>query len=173
MEYARAPTNATGWWLRLLCSARVWAFVVSPLLLCATSAVAPAPTPEAAPAERRQFALFGAGTAAGVVGLGGFVMGLVGLDRSLYGVCETTDEPGEDPTPANRCFTELEYSRKHRNAEILMIAGMAGGGALILSSAALITAGLVIRRRRLSAGKLSFAPALSSRGFGATVGLRF
>lgn len=147
------------------------------LLLAGTFAVAP-PTPssrapEQDPRERKQFSLLAAGTATGVVGLGATVIGLIGVDSSTYGACEVSDDP-TDPvlTPQTRCFDESEYARRHRNANIMMITGLAAGGALILTSVGLITAGLVIRRQRLRAGRLSVSPSFGPV-WGAHVSLRF
>lgn len=126
------------------------------------------------PLERRQFALLSAGTATGVVGLGGLVLGLIGVDRSSYAACEVTEDPTEPVlTPQTRCFEESVYPRKHRNANIMMAAGLAGGGALVLTSAALITSGLVIRRRRLRAARLSTLSPMVGRTWGLAATLRF
>lgn len=126
------------------------------------------------PREQRQFALFTAGTATGVVGLGGLVLGLIGVDRSLYEVCEVTEDPTEPVvTPQTRCFDETAYPRRHRNANIMMATGLAAGGALLLTSAALITSGLVIRRRRARGAGLSTLSPMIGRSWGVAATLRF
>jgi hypothetical protein len=150
-------------------------------LLCAGMVLAGPGTsvragPEPDARERKQFALFTAGTATGVVGLGAAVIGFIGLDRSRYAACEVSDDPTEPVvTPRVRCFDETVFARRHRNANVMMVTGLAAGGALLLTSAALITSGLVIRRRRLRSAHgatLSWAPTLGGN-WGVAASLRF
>jgi hypothetical protein len=151
------------------------------LLLVGTFALAPAAPPATAPGPRStedprartQFGLLASGTATGVVGLGATVIGLIGLDLSLYEPCKVTDDPTEPVlTPQTRCFDEGEYARRHRNANTMMITGLAAGGTLILTSVGLITAGLVIRRQRLRDGRVSVSPTLGPN-WGVRATLRF
>lgn len=144
------------------------------LLLVFAQAPAPASEPvQAGAMERTQFRLFAAGTATGVVGLAGLTLGLIGLDRSLYGECDEPDDPEDLPVELQeRCFATDEFNTKNRNARIMMISGLAGGGALLLSSIGTITAGLVLRKRRLS-GRVAFAPHLSGHRWGLSAALRF